>query len=121
MIGILLGRINQVDRETANIIAELLGDLPVAVSQAAAMIKRTRRSLADYLEQLRKYSLKDSVRRLDGDEYPKAVGAALQLAFQSALEQIGRQSRHREMLARHYLRVLSLKIIFILILILKNL
>ena len=107
-IGMLLGRTNQVDRETANIIAELLGDLPVAVSQAAAMIKRTRRSLADYLEQLRKYSLKDSVRRLDGDEYPKAVGAALQLAFQSALEQIGRQSRHREMLARHYLRVLSL-------------
>ena len=72
------------------------------------MVKRTRRSLADYLEQLRKYSLKDSVRRLDGDEYPKAVGAALQLAFQSALEQIGRQSRHQEMLARHYLRVLSL-------------
>ena len=107
-IGMLLGRTNQVDRETADIIAELLGDLPVAVSQAAAMIKRTRRSLADYLEQLRKYSLKDSVRRLDGDEYPKAVGAALQLAFQSALEQIGRQSRHREMLARHYLRVLSL-------------
>lgn len=107
-IGMLLGRTNQVDRETADIIAELLGDLPVAVSQAAAMIKRTRRSLADYLEQLRKYSLKDSVRRLDGDEYPKAVGAALQLAFQSALEQIGRQSRHQEMLARYYLRVLSL-------------
>ena len=107
-IGMLLGRTNQVDRETADIIAELLGDLPVAVSQAAAMIKRTRRSLADYLEQLRKYSLKDSVRRLDGDEYPKAVGAALQLAFQSALEQIGRQSRHQEMLARHYLRVLPL-------------
>ena len=43
-IGMLLGRTNQVDRETADIIAELLGDLPVAVSQAAAMIKRTRRS-----------------------------------------------------------------------------
>ena len=107
-IGILLGRTNQADRETADVIAELLGDLPVAVSQAAAMIKYTRCSLADYLEQLREYSLKDSVRRLDGDEYPKAVGAALQLAFQSALEQIGRQSRHQEMIAGHYLRVLSL-------------
>ena len=40
-IGMLLGRTNQGDRDTADIIAELLGDLPVAVSQAAAMIKRT--------------------------------------------------------------------------------
>ena len=57
-IGMLLDRTNQTDREAADAIAEALGDLPLAVSQAAATIKRGRYGLADYLKQLKKGSPK---------------------------------------------------------------
>ena len=85
-IGILLDRTNQSDREAADGIAEALGDLPVAVVQAAATARRGRYTLAAYLDVLERTTLEEAVRRREGDEYPEAVGVALQLAFQSALE-----------------------------------
>ena len=85
-IGILLDRTNQSDREAADGIAEALGDLPVAVVQAAATARRDRCTLAAYLDVLERTTLEEAVRRREGDEYPEAVGVALQLAFQSALE-----------------------------------
>ena len=107
-ITMLLGRTGWTDRDAANTIADALGDLPVAVSQAAATIKRSRCGLATYLDKLRKYSLEDSVRRLDGDEYPAAVGAALKLAVRTALEDIGKQSPRWEEIASLQLGVLAL-------------
>ena len=107
-IAMLLGRTGQSDRGAADAIADALEDLPVAVSQAAATVKRSRCSLSTYLDRLRKYSLEDSVRRLDGDEYPDAVGSALWFAFQSALEEIGKQSPRWEALASRQLGVLAL-------------
>ena len=107
-ITMLLGRTGWTDRDAANTIADALGDLPVAVSQAAATIKRSRCGLATYLDRLRKYSLEDSVRRLDGDEYPAAVGAALKLAVRTALEEIGKQSPRWEEIASRQLGVLAL-------------
>ena len=107
-ITMLLGRTGQSDRDAADAIADALEDLPVAVSQAAATVKRSRCSLSTYLDRLRKYSLEDSVRRLDGDDYPDAVGTALWFAFQSALEEIGKQSSRWEALASRQLGVLAL-------------
>ena len=107
-IATLLGRTGQSDRDAADAIADALEDLPVAVSQAAATVKRSRCSLSTYLDRLRKYSLEDSVRRLDGDDYPDAVGTALRFAFQSALEEIGKQSPRWEALASRQLGVLAL-------------
>jgi len=107
-IAMLLGRTGQSDRDAADAIAEALEDLPVAVSQAAATVKRSRCSLATYLDRLRKYSLEDSVRRLDGDEYPDAVGSALRFAFQSALEKIGKQNPRWEGIASCQLGILAL-------------
>ena len=107
-IAMLLGRTGQSDRDAADTVADALGDLPVAVSQAAATVKRSRCSLSTYLDRLRKYSLEDSVRRLDGDDYPDAVGSALWFAFQSALEEIGKQSPRWEALASRQLGVLAL-------------
>ena len=107
-IAMLLGRTGQSDRDAADAIADALGDLPVAVSQAAATVKRSRCSLSTYLDRLRKYSLEDSVRRLDGDEYPDAVGSALRFAFQSALEEIGKQNPRWEALASRQLGILAL-------------
>ena len=107
-IAILLGRTGQSDRDATDAIADALEDLPVAVWQAAATVKRSRCSLSTYLDRLRKYSLEDSVRRLDGDDYPDAVGSALWFAFQSALEEIGKQSPRWEALASRQLGVLAL-------------
>ena len=107
-ITMLLGRTGQSDRDAADAIADALEDLPVAVWQAAATVKRSRCSLSTYLDRLRKYSLEDSVRRLDGDDYPDAVGTALWFAFQSALEEIGKQSPRWEALASRQLGVLAL-------------
>ena len=107
-ITMLLCRTGQTDRDAANTIANALGDLPVAVSQAAATIKRSRCGLATYLDRLRKHSLEDSVRRLDGDEYPAAVGAALKLAVRTALEEIGKQNPRWEEIASRQLGILAL-------------
>ena len=106
-IGVLLDCTGQVDREAADAVAGALGDLPVAVAQAAATARRGRYDLADYLETLKRTTLEAGVRRQAGDEYPEAVGVALWLAFQSALERIERRSPHRGVVARVQLGVLS--------------
>ena len=111
-IGVLLDRTDQTDREAADAeaadaIAGVLGDLPVAVAQAAATARRDRYTLAAYLDMLERTMLEEGVRRREGDEYPEAVGAALRLALRSALERIKDQSSHQEEIARAQLGVLS--------------
>ena len=106
-ISILLDRTDQTGREAADAIAGVLGDLPVAVAQAAATARRDRYTLAAYLDMLERTTLEEGVRRREGDEYPEAVGAALQLAFRSALELIEDKSPRRGAIARAQLGVLS--------------
>ena len=106
-IGILLDRTDQADRGAADAVAGALGDLPVAVVQAAATAGRDRYTLAAYLEVLERTTLEEGVRRREGDEYSEAVGVALWLAFQSALERIEDRSPRRGEVARVQLGVLS--------------
>ena len=112
-ISVLLDRTgSRSDRGTADIeaadgIAGVLGDLPVAVVQAAATARRDRYTLAAYLDMLERTTLEEGVRRWEGDEYPEAVGAALRLALQSTLKWIKRRSPHREVVARVQLGILS--------------
>ena len=106
-IGILLDHTDQADRGAADAIAGALGDLPVAVVQAAATARRDRYTLTAYLDMLERTTLEEGVRRREGDEYSEAVGVALWLAFQGALERIEEQSPHREAVARTQLGVLS--------------
>ena len=112
-IGILLDRTGgrsgrgAADAEAADAIAGVLGDLPVAVVQAAATARRDRYTLAAYLDVLERTTLEEGVRRREGDEYPEAVGVALWLAFQSVLERIEERSPHRGEVARVQLGVLS--------------
>ena len=106
-ISILLDRTGQADYGAANAIAGALGDLPVAVVQAAATARCDRYTLADYLDMLERTTLEGGVRRREGDEYSEAVGVALWLAFQSALERIEDQSPRRGAIARVQLGVLS--------------
>ena len=112
-IGVLLDRTGgrsgreAADVEAADAVAGALGDLPVAVVQAAATARRDRYTLAAYLDVLERTTLEEGVRRREGDEYPEAVGVALWLAFQSALERIEDKSLRRGAIARAQLGVLS--------------
>ena len=111
-IGVLLDRTGRAgreaaDAEAADAVAGALGDLPVAVVQAAATAGRDRYTLAAYLEVLERTTLEEGVRRQEGDEYSEAVGVALWLAFQSALERIEKRSPRRGAIARVQLGVLS--------------
>ena len=95
-------------RDAANQIAEVLGDLPVAVVQAAATAKSGRYSLSNYLERLSNHPLESSISRLEGDDYPDAVGIALFMAYEQALERLRNEHPQREKIAVSTLGTLSL-------------
>ena len=73
-------------------LAEALGDLPVALAQAAATIKLNGYATIDeYLADLRKYRLEEVVDRASGEAYPSAVHAALRMACTSVLDKLDTQ------------------------------
>ena len=75
-------------------LAEALGDLPVALAQAAATIKLNGYATIDeYLAELREYRLDEVVDRLPGDDYPDLVHAALRKAYESALDILAEKDR----------------------------
>ena len=75
-------------------LAEALGDLPVALAQAAATIKLNGyATLDEYLAELREYRLDEVVDRLPGDDYPNLVHAALRKAYESALDMLAEKDR----------------------------
>ena len=77
-------------------LAEALGDLPVALAQAAATIKLNGYATIDeYLADLRKYRLEDVVDRASGEAYPSAVHAALRMACTSVLDLLAEKDHAR--------------------------
>ena len=107
-IALLCQRTGDTHHNTADQIAEALGDLPVAVAQAAATAKSGRYSLSNYLERLSNHPLESSINRLEGDDYPDAVSIALFLAYEQALEQIRATHPQQEKIAISLLGTLSL-------------
>ena len=107
-ITLLCERTGDANRDAANQIAEALGDLPVAVAQAAATAKSGRYSLSSYLERLSNHPLESSISRLEGDDYPDAVGVALFLAYEQVLEQLRTKHPQQESIATLLLGILSL-------------
>ena len=77
-------------------LAEALGDLPVALAQAAATIKLNGYATIDeYLADLHKYRLEEVVDRLPGDNYPDLVHAALRMACTSVLDLLAEEDHAR--------------------------
>ena len=73
-------------------LAEALGDLPVALAQAAATIKLNGYATIDeYLADLHKYRLEEVVDRASGEAYPSAVHATLRMAYTSVLDKLDTQ------------------------------
>ena len=107
-IALLCERSGDTDRDAANQIAEALGDLPVAVTQAAATAKWGGYTLSDYLDRLSSHPLESSISRLEGDDYPDAVGVALFMASEQALEQLKTKHPQQESVAISLLSTISL-------------
>ena len=107
-ITLLCQHTSDTHRDAANQITEVLGDLPVAVAQAAATAKSGRYSLSSYLERLSNHPLESSISRLEGDDYPDAIGIALFMAYEQALEQLRTTHPQQERIAISLLDILSL-------------
>ncbi|WP_454933455.1 FxSxx-COOH system tetratricopeptide repeat protein [Actinomyces oris] len=107
-ISLLCERTGDTHRDAANQIADALGDLPVAVAQAAATAKWGGYTLSDYLDRLSNHPLESSISRLEGDDYPDAVGVALFMAYEQALEQLRTKHPQQESIATSLLGILSL-------------
>ena len=77
-------------------LAEALGDLPVALAQAAGTIEVNGYATIDeYLADLRKYRLEEVVDRASGEAYPSAVHAALRMACTSVLDLLAEKDHAR--------------------------
>ena len=107
-IALLCQRTGDAHRDAADQIAEALGDLPVAVTQAAATAKWGHYSLSEYFIRLSTHSLESSISRLEGDDYPDAVGVALFMAYEQALEQFRTKHPQQERIVTSLLDILSL-------------
>ena len=107
-ISLLCEHTGNTHRETADRIADALGDLPVAVAQAAATAKGGGYALSGYLDRLSHHPLESTMSRLEGANYPDAVGIALLMAYEQVLEQLRTEHPQQERIAVSLLGALSL-------------
>ena len=107
-VALLCERTGDTHREAADRIADALGDVPVAIAQAAATAKWGGYALSEYLDRLSHHPFESSMSRLEGDDYPDAVGIALLMAYEQVLEQIRTRHPQRERIAVSLLDALSL-------------
>ena len=107
-INLLCERTGGTRREAADRIADALGDLPVAIAQAAATAQQGGCSLSGYLDRLSHHPLESSMSRPEGANYPDAVGIALLMAHEQVLEQLRTKHPQQERIAVSLLDALSL-------------
>ena len=104
-IDYLLTVTNSADRETAYSLAERLGNLPLALTQAAASARNGDLSLARYLDRLDSYGSERAIRPVPGDYYADDVATTLCMAIEDALENLADPARRH---ARRQLGALAL-------------
>ena len=107
-IALLCERTSDTHREVADRIADALGDVPVAITQAAATVQQGGCALSGYFDRLSHHPIDSRVSRLEGDGYPDAVGTALLMAYEQILEQLRTRHPQRERIAVSLLDTLSL-------------
>ena len=107
-ISLLCEHTGGTHREAADQIADALGNLPVAIAQAAATTQQGGCSLSGYLDRLSHHPLESSMSRPEGANYPDAVGIALLMAYEQVLEQLRTKYPQQERIAVSLLGALSL-------------
>ena len=104
-ISYLLTVTDSADREAASTLSDRLGDLPLAIAQAAATARNDDLSLVQYLDRLDSYRSERVIRPVPGDYYTDDVATALCMAIEDALENL---KDGTELAARHLLGALAL-------------
>ena len=107
-IALLCKRTGDTHREAADRIADALGDVPLAITQAAATAQQGGYALSGYLDRLSHHPLESRISRLEGANYPDAVGIALLMAYEQVLEQLRTKYPQQEGIAVSLLDALSL-------------
>jgi len=107
-ISLLCEHTGDTHREVADRIADALGDMPVAITQAAATAQQGGYALSGYLDRLSHHPLESNISRLEGTHYPDAVGIALLMAYEQVLEQLKSKHPQQERIAVSLLDALSL-------------
>jgi tetratricopeptide (TPR) repeat protein len=97
----LAARTGLSDLAGAEAVAEELGDLPLALAQAAATIRRQNLTYVKYLGRLRRIPLEDLMNQLPSGEYPRSTAAALMMSIQAT------EDNHQTGLTSQILRVLA--------------
>lgn len=87
-IRYLLSTTQSTDELTADLIAAKLGDLPLALAQAAATALNEKWSLKQYFARLETFSSDDVILSYPGDPYKNEVTFALLLAKESATNKL---------------------------------
>ena len=85
-IDYLLTVTESADRPAADTLADRLGDLPLALAQAAATARNGDLSLARYLDRLDSYGSECVIRPVPGDYYTYDVTTALWMALEDAID-----------------------------------
>ena len=107
-VSLLCERTGDTHREAADRIADALGDVPVAITQAAATAQQGGYALSGYLDRLSHHPLESSMSHLEGANYPDAVGIALLMAYEQVLEQLRSKHPQQARIAVSLLGALSL-------------
>lgn len=80
-VALILSRLPDVTHAMAEELAQSVGDLPLAVDQAAALLLDTGWSIVSYVELLRENARKLLDRRDEANGYPLSAAASWQIAF----------------------------------------
>ena len=104
-IDYLLTVTESADRAAADTLADRLGDLPLALAQAAATARHKNLSLAQYLKRLKLHRKEHVIRPVPGGDYTEDVATALWIAVEDAID--GLEGGTKEM-ARRQLGALAL-------------
>ena len=104
-IDYLLTVTESADRAAADTLADRLGDLPLALAQAAVTARNGDLSLARYMTRLDSYRSEHVIHPVPGDYYTDDVATALWMAIEGALENLAEPTRRS---ARRQLGALAL-------------
>ena len=104
-IEYLLTVTNSDDHDAADTLAERLGDLPLAIAQAAATARHKELSLPRYLKRLESHRKEHAIRPVPGDDYTVDVATALWMAAEDAVDSMKNGTKE---MARHQLGALAL-------------
>lgn len=104
-IKYLLTATESTDRDAADTLAHRLGDLPLALAQAAATALNEDWTLTQYLRRLETHRSEQVIRSSSGDEYPHDVYEALRMAIRGTLNNLDEGTRRA---ARRQLGALAL-------------